>query len=708
MIISTSEFRNILSSDKNIPICRKKNIEYINLPLAFDIETSSCYRIKNTDAYISNDDFQKSSDKNRKLYEKIAFMYIWQFGYKDYQIIGRDWSEFEQLIDNLHTAFQTEYGKKHVVIYVHNLSYEFQFICRRFNFAEVFAIKERKPIKAVTDKGVEFRCSYLLSGYSLAVLANNLTSHRIKKLVGDLDYSLIRNRNTELTDLELSYCVNDILIVQYYIDECIERFGNIALIPNTQTGIVRNYVKKYVRECKTRYLHDVQSLKLDSESFKSLKRAFQGGFTHGNIFFIGREVKNVFSVDFTSSYPYCLVSEKYPMSSPIKVNESVNRKMLGNFFKSYLCVFDLTLKNVKSKYNINILPGHKCYVKHNAKCDNGKIIGADEIAITVTSIDFTDIDFFYSYSELEISNLYLYKKDYLPKEFTDCVFKFYNDKTQLKGVAGKEVEYLHSKEMLNSLYGMCVTDIIRDNISFTSGEWRIDSPLITDKIDEYNNDKSRFLFYAWGVFCTAYARHNLFSGLKEMITDTTNDYIYCDTDSIKGINYNKHKAYFDSYNYNCEQKLIKMCKAKGYDKSILYPKTIEGKVKLLGVWDYECEYSRFKTLGAKRYLVEKDSKCYLTVSGLGKQSVDYIGDSNDDKFNNFADGLTLDRSETSKMTHTYCDYAINGVIKDFNGVAGAFSEKSFIHLENADFQMRLTDDFTDLIYYYSRMIDRRI
>lgn len=708
MIISVSEFRNIISSDKNIPICRKKNIDYINLSLAFDIETSSCYRLKNTDTYISNDDFQTVSDKGKKMYEKIAFMYIWQFGYKGYQVIGRKWCEFEQLINILHTVFQTEYNKKHVVIYIHNLSYEFQFICRRFNFAEVFAIKERKPIKAITDNGIEFRCSYLLSGYSLAVLANNLTSHKIKKMVGDLDYSLIRNCNTELSDLELSYCVNDILIVQYYIEECIDRFGNIALIPNTQTGIVRSYVKKYIKNCKSNYMRNIQSMKLDSESFKSLKRAFQGGFTHGNIFFIGREVNEVFSVDFTSSYPYCLVSEKYPMSSPVRVNESVNCQMLDNFFKSYLCVFDLTLKGVKSKYNINILPSHKCYVKHNAKCDNGKIIEADKITITVTNIDFNDIKFFYSFSELEISNLYLYKKDYLPKEFTDCVFKFYNDKTQLKAVDGKEAEYLHSKEMLNSLYGMCVTDIIRDNITFTSGKWEITSPLINDKINEYNNDKSRFLYYAWGVFCTAYARHNLFSGLKEMITDTTNDYVYCDTDSIKGINYNKHKYYFDSYNRDCEEKLVRMCNAKGYDKSILYPKTIKGNVKLMGVWDYEGEYSRFKTLGAKRYLVEKNGKCYMTVSGLGKKSVDYIGETNDDKFNNFSDGLALGRNETSKMTHTYCDYSVNGVIRDFNGIKGEFSEKSFIHLENADFQMRLSGDFSDLIFYYSKMIDRRL
>lgn len=710
MIITVNEFRNILNKDNNFETVKRYKTEYINLALSFDIETTSLYRNKkNHDDYLSNEVLHKLDRKKQCEYEKIAFMYIWQFAFKNYEIIGRDWQSFEFLISLLEKKFNTEYKKKHVVIYVHNLGYEFQFIKNRFNFIDVFAIKERKPIKAITDKGIEFRCSYLLSGYSLATLANNLNSHKIKKLVGDLDYSLIRNSKTELNDIELQYCINDILIVKYYIEECINRFGDISKIPNTQTGIVRKYVRKYTLTSKNYYYH-IQRMKLDSESFKALRRAFQGGYTHGNIDYIGKTIKNVFSVDFTSSYPFCLISEKYPITTPILLKCKMTLNAFKDFIKKNTCVFDVELFNVKSKYNINIIAIHKCFKKKNYAVDNGKLIKAEYIQTTVTNIDFDDICYFYSFDNIIVKNIYVFNSGYLPKAFIDCVFKFYNDKTELKNVAGKETEYLHSKEMLNSLYGMCVTDIIRDNINCINGKW-ITTPVtdIENAIDGYNKDKQRFLFYAWGVFCTSYARHNLFNGLKEMIDKENpvfNDFVYCDTDSIKGINYDKHKQFFDNYNKQCEIKLKKMCDNLGYDYTILYPKTKEGKIKLMGVYDFEGIYQRFKTLGAKRYLYEKNDKCYMTVSGLGKNAINYIGNTNDDKFKNFQNGLYLERGETSKMTHIYCDYEIKGKITDYQNNISDYNEKSFIHLENTDFLMTMQDDYLELIMMYSRMINK--
>lgn len=670
------------------------------MSMSFDIETTSMYR--KGDVYISNEDFYKKlNKKEQRFYKKIAFMYIWQFAYKNYQIIGRKWIDFEQLLTLLENHFQTEYNKRHIVIYVHNLSYEFQFLKNRFNFVDVLALKERKPIKAVTDKGIEFRCSYILSGYSLAKVAENLQTHKIKKLVGDLDYSKIRNSSTELTDEELQYCINDVVIVQDYIDECIERFGDIAHIPNTQTGIVRRYVKEKCLNTP-HYWYNIQRMKLTADSFKSLRRAFQGGFTHGNIHFINQTVENVFSVDFTSSYPFCLVSEKYPVSTPIRIDKRMNENAYNELCKTSLCVFDLELCNVKTKYNINIIPIHKCVKKEKYTVDNGKLIKADCVRLTVTNIDFDDIKYFYDFDSYKILNLYAFNADYLPKPFIECVFKFYNDKTELKGVDGKETEYLHSKEMLNSLYGMCVTDIVREEINCINGEWITTQPDLNKKIDEYNNDKRRFLYYAWGVFCTSYARHNLFKGLKEM----GNDYIYCDTDSIKGVNYEKHRKFFDDYNNECVEKLNKMCGVMGFDKSILTPKTKNGKIKIMGLWDFENVYTRFKTLGAKRYLYELDGKCQMTVSGLGKKAIDYIGNTNDEKFYNFRNGLYLNRGETGKMTHTYFDGEIKGTVKDFQGVLGGFEEKSFIHLENADFLMTLPNDFAELIMFYAMDINK--
>ena len=112
-----------------------------------------------------------------------------------------------------------------------------------------------------------------------------------------------------------------------------------------------------------------------------------------------------------------------------------------------------------------------------------------------------------------------------------------------------EAEYLLKKGMLNSLYGMCVTDICKDeeNCTFEKGWWTDPAEgREVELIDKYNKDPNRFLSYAWGVFITAYARRNLFTGIMSM----GKDYVYCDTDSIKFLNMEKHKGYIEDYNRN--------------------------------------------------------------------------------------------------------------------------------------------------------------
>lgn len=129
-----------------IPLEPTKKKTYINLECGFDIETTS--------TYIQD--------------EKVAFMYEWTFGMKDKNFIcyGRTWEQFIELCEKLQRHF--ELGEDRIlVVYIHNFSFEFQFMRKYFEWLNVFSVDERKPIKALCSYGIEFRDSYILSGYSL-------------------------------------------------------------------------------------------------------------------------------------------------------------------------------------------------------------------------------------------------------------------------------------------------------------------------------------------------------------------------------------------------------------------------------------------------------------------------------------------------------------------------------------------------------------
>ena len=681
MIYELKDLTQFLSQINTKDIIKSKDKIYYNLAMSFDIETSSFYEDKNGVIY-TNDDYRKL--KHTVKADKKAIMYIWQFAIEDNVIIGRTWNDFLYFCKKLYDYLNLK--ERYIVVYVHNLSYEFQFICKWFNWVDIFADSERKPIKAMTDSHFIFKCSYRLSGYSLEVLANNLKSHNIKKMVGDLDYNLIRNSKTPISKEELKYCENDVLIVTSYIDEQINEFGNIEKIPLTQTGKVRRYVRKQCFQNKE-YQYFIKELTIEKPEYLMLKNAFMGGFTHCNAMYTNKICKNVTSYDFTSSYPTVLISEKYPMSKGKEVYINTETELL-NLIKNYCVLVDLQFTNIKTSFMYEqIISYSKCRNVKNPLINNGRIVQADTLTISCTDVDFLNIRDFYEWDSMKIGLCYIYKKDYLPKEFIKTILHLYKTKTELKGVDGKEVEYLHSKELLNSLYGMCVTSIVHDTVSFNGAEWTTENGNLDEELKNYNTDKNRFLFYHWGVWCTAYARNNLYTGIKEC----KDDYIYSDTDSIKIFNAYKHQKYFEEYNKWIVQKLEKCLNYHEIPLDYISPKTIKGESKTLGVWDFDGFYTMFKTLGAKRYIFQKDDKISITVCGLSKKSGKEFIENQKKPFLFFNDGMFVDCEHTGKMTHTYIDREIENIVTDYLGNTAYYHERSFIHLEKTDYLLSLSD-----------------
>lgn len=675
--------------DIDLPtINTNKQITYINMECAFDIETTSTT-------------YQG---------EKVAFSYIWMFGLglENDVYYGRTWKELVKTLK----LIQRVYGlheERRLVIYIHNLGYEFQFMRKYFNWSTVFAIDERKPIKALCDMGIEFRDSYILSGYSLENTAKNLTQFKVKKMVGDLDYSLIRTPKTPLTAIEMGYCENDIKVILAYIKEQLLQYKEIQRIPLTNTGRVRSYVKnncyydntnhrKSSKGKYSRYKKIMDDLTLTPESYIQLKTAFMGGFTHSNPKHTGMVHRNVASIDLTSSYPSVMLAEQYPMSRPKELQVNSVDELKG-YMKHYCIMMDIKLDNITNTLGYeSYISESKCRNLVGAVVNNGRVFEAESLTMTITDVDFNIISKVYKWEKIAIKNVYGFMKNYLPKAIIESILNLYQDKTTLKGVEGKEVEYLLSKGMLNSVYGMCVTDVVKDNSVYNGDEWGVETVDIVEKITEYNESRNRFLYYAWGIWVTAYARRNLWTGILAM----GEDYIYSDTDSIKALNYDKHTGYVEAYNKNVGDKLLAMCDHYSLDPELLTPKTKNGIPKPMGVWEFEGNYDMFKTLGAKRYMVLEDGKYQLTVAGLSKKNgMEYIieqGNNDPDKiFKLFNDDLYIPAERTGKMTHTYIDDEMKVVVTDYLGNTEIVTTKSSIHLDACDFTLSISEQYKQFL-----------
>lgn len=706
-----------------------KKIEYLNLPVAFDIESSSFYR---------------STGKEHEPPEKIAIMYEWTFGFNGLCIIGRKWNEFFDMIHKL-SSLLSLYENRRIIVYVQSLSFEFQFIRKWIEWIKVFSLELRKPIYALTDFGIEFRCSYLLSGYSLFDMGENLIKYKCQKMVGDLDYKKIRNSKTPLTSEEIGYCIHDVKVVMCYIQERIEE-GDITQIPLTKTGYVRNFCRQSCfkgGKYKYKDYHDlISGLTLDMDEYRELKRAFQGGFTHASPFFSGKTISDVTSYDFTSSYPFVMVSEKFPMSKGERIKVETEEELEKNL-KKYCCVFDIEFTNLESVlYYDSYISQSRCQkLKDSDKVkiviNNGRVVQAGVCKLTITEQDYMIIRKFYKAESKKISNFIRYRKDYLPTDFVKAILTLYKDKTRLKGIIEEAINYLRKKEMLNSCYGMTVTDIIRAICDYINGKWVDNNSFTKDELEEkaikqlqeYNDSKSRFLFYAWGVWVTAYARRNLFSGIIEF----AGDYLYADTDSSKIRNAEKHIDYINRYNDIAREKLKKALFCQGIPFEMAEPETNEGEKKLLGVWDFDGHYEKFKTLGAKRYLVKYSSdprnkkklqgKTVLTVAGVRKDTaVIYMDElakyQGKDIFDIFENNLyipTQDIYEKSEMckknngygkysfgisgknTHTYIDEEKTGYVTDYLGNTEYFHELSSVHIEESDYSLSISQEYADYI-----------
>ena len=434
------------------------------------------------------------------------------------------------------------------------------------------------------------------------------------KLSGaEFEYEKVRFPDTELTERELEYCVNDVKgLVQALKKKMSIEGYTLANIPLTKTGYVRNDVRKALQN----NVKGIRNILPSASVYVLLREAFRGGNTMSNRYYTDDIIENVRSMDIVSSYPNVLLKYKLPMSKFFPEDESTVERLRELLGKKAM-LFRISFTNIRLTEltcGYPYLSKDKCrFIKNIVNC-NGRILSADYLETTLTDVDFKIILSMYSWDDCKVSDLYTANYHMLPVNLRKVIMSYYTQKTVLKGAKEGTDEYIYYmmyKEMLNSCYGMMVQDPCKDNVVFIDGEevFIAEDRPITDMIAE--NNKKAFLSYAWGVWCTAIARQCL----QEALDRAGPDFVYCDTDSIKYI------GDLDLSEYNNRQ--IEECMKWG-----AYATDQDGVVHYLGVFEdegYELP-NRFATMGAKKYVLEdKDGNLHITIAGVVKYIKDKDG-----------------------------------------------------------------------------------
>lgn len=593
-------------SDIKVKTVKKYEKEYIKFPLSFDTETSHM---------VVND-------------EEVGWIYQWAFTIYNQVVVGRTPSEFCRQLRILYDFLELSEDRR-LVCYAHNLSYDIvylmKFLIEEFGEPKILAVKPHKFVTVIFT-GLEFRCSYMLSNMSLELWAKKLDSP-IKKLVGAVDYDIVRFQDTELSETDWQYQIQDILALQECLRiEMLHENDTVATIPLTSTGYVR-------RDCRIAVSHDKNYRKMFTKTalvvktYKLCKQAFGGGDVHGNRFMRGKVInRKIGHCDYKSHYPSRQQLDYFPISKFVKFYDYTCGKILDKMrfiqlCKEYCVLATIQFENLKLKEGVTAptlseskLSGDYISVLENGVkgTDNGRIINMKGKGLfTGTELDYRWIFRQYTWDSLAILEVYISEKGQYPLQLRECINKYFTYKESLEGGILRD----KSKNKLNAIYGMTATDIVReenvldfDSMKFTT--LHCEDEEIEEKLGKYYKSRNSFMPFQFGVWTTAHARDELHKMIELIGYD---NFIYCDTDSIFFLDSDEVREKINTYN----EKAIE----KAMSDENLHVKNVKGKFSCYGVFEDEKDgIEQFKFLHAKCYAFVNESGLHATIAGVAKSN----------------------------------------------------------------------------------------
>ena len=549
-----------------------------------------------------------------------SWIYQWACKFDLKYIYGRTPSDFIEMLNRLVEVYNLSDTRK-IILYIHNLSYEMQFlkhyIYQYDNNMEVLAVDAHNYI-CVDVKGFKFLCSYKLSGLNLDKFSKNY-AQEYRKASGEIDYSILRYPDDELTGSDWFYQFSDVASQYDAIEQLlnIHGFKYAHEAPMTATGFVRTDCRTHAKK-ELFWRKKFITSKLTLEQYDLCRQGFMGGLTIASWKYAGTTVRgNIGHRDFTSSYPARQMLNYFPKGKPTWYGDVESIEEFEELINNYCCVFMLIADEVHIKEGVTApyIPSSKCIkgLSSGLLKVNGKVVYADRLAIVITEIDYKCIRKQYDFSGgLSITKMLIFERGEMPEFLKDRVMYYFEGKCKLK--RSNPLLYMASKALLNAIYGMTATAIIREEYKYnvdlilkTSNERNV----VIDresKLEEYYSSRNSFLLYQYSLYTTAWAR----SALIDMIECVGYDkFLYCDTDSIFYLKDDETEKALEAYNEN----IVKLAKSKGA--------YIDDKI--LGYADKEPDLKAFRALHAKCYaMIGLDNKLSCTIAGIPKESTKWI------------------------------------------------------------------------------------
>lgn len=615
----------IVEACKNNGTCRigrgKNARDYYNTFLTFDIETTK----------LTNEHW---TPKTPQMYRYFNYTYLWGVYCNDKFICGREIADFFSML----SAIQKMIAGAYLCSFVHNLAFEY------FNNIDYFTntgyedgfFRNASTPLYIRLSGFEFRCTAQLTHKSLAQIGKDVG---IKKL-DDFAYDRLLSPLSDLSVNDINYQYRDVLIVARFIEKEVKNYSrrahvdaNPAALPLTQTGYVRNDIKKNFSRTNAGYLM-LKNTALTEEQYYFIRPAFYGGNVHNNFRTCGVELRAdegnpLLHVDLKSAYPWAIITKEFMLKlteyegsiSEWTLLKWLERKHFGFIADVVLIGVDLKPKRIpyipKDEYKVKSVPV-------DMVSENGKLVSAEALQITLCDEDLRLILDTYNIEHIEVKRLFWGIKKRLPYSIVSTVISYFNSKSTLKDVETGDPEqdaylrYLYNleKQKLNGCYGLFSTSLCNFTYSVNA------QTLEVKRSDEQEYKEASVLPYQCALQITAYVRAAIVNMCNFLCSTPGCQFWYCDTDSIFCRDTPEARQYVKEWN---EERYAEVMRLQNlyFDIAPVSPKGVQ---QILGSFDIEDDVNEedeakrpiaFCSIGAKRYYITyADGTTEITFSGL--------------------------------------------------------------------------------------------